>query len=178
MVACFAAELAVPLDELAFIPAFALDHPWTFVTSIFLHANFSHLFFNLLALIMFGAYLERMIGSGRFTALFFISGIVGNFGYMITAPSPYVPAVGASGAIYGIIGCMAVLYPSMVVWVWGIPMPLIFAAFFWMVIDYAGLFLPTGIAHGAHLGGILLGFMYGAVLRGRRTRSEFYTLRF
>src|SRR4029077_6411403 len=70
----------------AFVPGFAFQYPWMFVTSIFLHASLSHLFFNMLALFFFGIYLEPMIGRRRFAALFIASGIVGNVGYMLTAP--------------------------------------------------------------------------------------------
>lgn len=154
--------------NLAFFPAFAFYEPWTFVTSIFLHAGFLHLFFNLFALFIFGIYLEKMIGSGSFAALFITSGIVGNFGYMLTAANPYIPAVGASGAIYGIIGALVVLAPFLLVYIYGlIPVPLVLAAAIWALIDVAGLFAPTGVAHGAHLGGMVLGLIYGAYVRVR-----------
>lgn len=154
--------------ELAFFPAFAFREPWTFVTSIFLHADFLHLFFNIFALFFFGMYLERMIGNRAFVALFFASGIVGNMGYLVTASNPYIPAVGASGAIYGVIGALAVLAPLLLVYIYGfIPVPMALAAVIWALIDLGGLFVPSGIAHGAHLGGMLVGLLYGAFLRIR-----------
>jgi membrane associated rhomboid family serine protease len=154
--------------NLAFFPAFALYEPWTFVTSIFLHADFLHLFFNLFALFFFGIYLERIIGSGSFAALFIVSGIVGNLGYLLTSSNPYTPAIGASGAIYGVIGTLAVIAPSLLVYIYGfIPVPMALAAVIWALIDVAGLFTPTGIAHGAHLGGMAVGLIYGAYLRVR-----------
>ena len=152
--------------NLAFFPAFALYEPWTFITSIFLHADFFHLFFNLFALFFFGIYLERIIGNSSFATLFIVSGIVGNLGYLLTASNPFIPAIGASGAIYGIIGTLAVIAPSLLVYIYGfIPIPMALAAVIWALIDIAGLFMPTGVAHGAHLGGMVIGLLYGAYLR-------------
>jgi len=153
---------------LAFFPAFAFYEPWTFITSIFLHADFLHLFFNLFALFFFGIYLERIIGNGSFAALFIVAGIVGNLGYLLTASNPFIPAIGASGAIYGIIGTLAVIAPSLLVYIYGfIPVPMALAAFIWVLMDVAGLFMPTGVAHAAHLGGMVVGLIYGAYLRVR-----------
>ena len=153
---------------LAFFPAFAFYKPWTFITSIFLHADFIHLLFNLFALFFFGIYLERIIGNGSFASLFIVSGIVGNVGYLLTSLNPYIPAIGASGAIYGIIGTLAVIAPSLLVYIYGfIPVPMALAAAIWVLIDIAGLFMPTGVAHGAHLGGMVVGLIYGAYLRAR-----------
>lgn len=153
---------------MAFFPAYALLEPWTFITSIFLHADFVHLFFNVFALFFFGIYLERVIGNRAFAALFFVSGAVGNLGYLVTSMNPYVPAIGASGAIYGVIGALAVISPSLLVYVYGfIPVPMALAAVMWALIDLAGLFVPSGVAHGAHLGGMVVGVLYGAYLRIR-----------
>jgi len=147
---------------LAFFPALAFEAPWMFVTSIFLHADLSHLFFNMLALFFFGISLERMIGRQAFAILFLISGIVGNLGYMITATNPYIPAIGASGSIYGVIGALATLAPFVLVYVYGmVPVPMIVAAFIWGLLDFTGLFTPSGIAHGSHLGGMFIGVFFG-----------------
>jgi membrane associated rhomboid family serine protease len=156
---------------LAFIPAVALDYPWMFLTSIFLHASFSHLFFNMLALFFFGIYLEPMIGRRRFFALFFAAGIVGNVVYMLTAVDPLAPAIGASGAIYGIVGTLAVLAPLAIVFVGFVPLPMILVAIGYAFLAYVGLFNPSSsIAEGAHLGGIFLGAAYGVYLRLRFRR--------
>ena len=154
---------------LAFVPGLALHYPWMFVTSIFLHASPAHLFFNMLALFFFGIYLEPMIGRGRFAALFMVSGIVGNVGYMLTAPDPLTPAIGASGAIYGVVGGLAVLAPLSIVFVGMVPMPMILVAIGYAVLAYIALFGGSSqIAEGAHLGGMALGAAYGLYLRVRR----------
>ncbi len=164
----FFLEFYVPIDwnYFSFTPKLALERPWTFITSIFLHANFPHLFFNMFALFMFGLFLESRIGPRHYLILFFLAGIFGSIGYMITASDPSIPAIGASGAIYGILGASAVLMPRMIVWVMGIPMPMVAAAFLWVVLELLGLFsAASGIAHAAHLGGIVVGFAYGFYIR-------------
>jgi membrane associated rhomboid family serine protease len=153
---------------LAFFPAFAFQNPWMFVTSIFLHANFEHLLFNMIALFFFGITLERAIGHRAFVALFLGSGVVGNIGYLITASDPFTPAIGASGAVYGVLGALAVLAPLMMIFVYGlIPVPMIVAAAFWVLLDFVGLSSTTGIAHGAHIGGMVVGVSFGLYVRWR-----------
>jgi hypothetical protein len=172
MIIIFFLEFVFPLEEIGdFVPENAFSRPWTFITSIFLHADFTHIFFNMFALFMFGPYLEGITDKKTYLAIFFISGIIGNIGYMITAPDSSTPGLGASGAIYGILGSLAVLRPRMLVFIGGIPMPMIFAAFFWAMIEFFGLFTPGDIAHGAHLGGLFFGILYGFLIRSRRTES-------
>ncbi|MCS7117078.1 MAG: rhomboid family intramembrane serine protease [Nitrososphaerota archaeon] len=161
----------------AFYPILALHMPWMFLTSIFLHAGFSHLIFNMFALLIFGSYLERMVSSRTFITIFLISGILGNVGYMITATDPRIPAVGASGAIYGIMGALAILAPYLIIFIYGIiPVPIIVAAFLWALLDFFGLFLPTDVAHGAHLMGLFIGIISGLLIRLRRLFSSLSSL--
>ena len=156
----------------AFVPATAFERPYTFVTSMFLHADFKHIFFNMFALFFFGLYLERRVTPLQYLSIYFISGIAGNFGYIFTAGNPYTPGIGASGAVYGILGALALLDPFAAVYFYGsIPMPMIFAASIYAVIEFFGLFVPSGIAHGAHLGGLFVGAILGMYLK------KFYTKR-
>ena len=164
---------------LAFFPAVAFQAPWMFITSIFLHANFEHLFFNMIALFFFGSSLENRIGKRLFFLLFFISGIVGNIGYFITTTNPSTPAIGASGAVYGIMGALATLAPFMMVYIYGfLPLPMIAAAILWAVMDLAGLFTPSGIAHGAHLGGMFFGVAFGLYYRSLLARRRTWQIRY
>jgi membrane associated rhomboid family serine protease len=152
----------------AFFPALALSAPWMFITSIFRHVDLSHLFFNMFALFFFGIYLERMIGGRAFLTLFFLSGIIGNVSYLLTANDPFIPAIGASGAVYGIIGALAALVPFMMIFIYGIiPVPMIIAAAIWVIIDLVGLSVPSGVANAAHLGGIVVGVSFGIYVRIR-----------
>ena len=149
----------------AFTPALALDMPWIFLTSIFLHGGLTHLVFNMFALLTFGASLENIVGGRRFLTIFFAAGIVGNLGYMVTSSNLWVPAIGASGAVFGVIGLLTVLRPWLIVLVGGLPMPLLVAAIVWALLDLTGFFAPSNVAHGAHLGGLFLGLAYGAFIR-------------
>lgn len=153
-------------NNFAFTPSLAFEKPWTFVTSMFLHANFTHILINMLVLFFLGMFLESKTGSVNFVIVFLLSGIFGSIGYMITASDPTIPAVGASGAIYGVLGALAVLTPFAVVYIWGLlPMPMIAVAVLWGILDFFGLFAPGDVAHGAHLGGLAVGLLYGFYLR-------------
>lgn len=156
-----------------FVPAYAFSRPWTFITSIFLHADFSHLFFNMFALFIFGIYLEPRVNEKTYLSIFFLAGIVGNLGYMLTALGSTIPGLGASGAIYGIMGAVAVLEPYATVYLGFVPMPMIFAAFIWTITGFFGLFVPGNIAHGSHLAGLFIGVVFGFYLRRQRRRIRF-----
>ena len=117
--------------------------------------------------------IARARGRRLFAALFLLSGIFGNVGYLITASDPLVPALGASGAIYGIVGSLAILAPFMMVFIYGmVPLPMVAAALLWALMDLMRLFVPSGIAHGAHLGGMLVGAVFGLYLRLRRRQLD------
>jgi hypothetical protein len=169
----FILQLILPFDSFYFVPAKAFPRPWTFVTSIFLHADLEHLLFNMIALLVFGSYLEARVSKKKFLLIFFVSGIVGNIGYMVTAPTLTTPGLGASGAIYGIMGALAVIEPFATVYISYMPMPMIMAAFIWALTEFLGLFVPSNIARGAHLGGLFFGIFYGLYLRRvtKRVRS-------
>lgn len=123
---------------------------------------------------MFGIYLESRIKTRDFLLIFFLSGIAGNLGYLVTASNPMIPGIGASGAVYGIMGSLAILMPHAIVYIGYIPMPMIIAAFFWGITEFLGLFVPSGIAHGAHLGGLFFGIAYGLHLKSNlRKRNKF-----
>lgn len=169
LAAIFLAFIAQNIDP-AITTAFMFDpnslRPWMFVTSMFLHANFIHIFFNAYALWMFGPILEKRLGFYKFMALFFLGGIAGSLGYYATilaGITPAYPALGASGAIYAVLGAMAVLTPELVVLLFGIiPLTMAQAAVLWVVLEVAGTFnTSSGIASAAHLGGLILGFAWG-----------------
>jgi hypothetical protein len=149
-------------DEFSLDSTTFFSRPWTIVSYIFLHASFEHLFYNMFALALFGSVLERIIGSKKFLLTFFISGIIAGVGSLIF----YTSSIGASGAIYGIMGALAVIRPRMTVYVTFIPLPMALAVIFWAAGDLLGLFSPSDlIAHGAHLSGLVFGLIYGIRLR-------------
>jgi membrane associated rhomboid family serine protease len=130
-------------------------------------------------LFFFGMNLERVVGRRTFFSIFILSGIVGNMGYLLTAYfipgiDPSTPAVGASGAIYGIMGTLVVLAPLLKAYIFGlIPVPLIILIIFFIFLDFFGLFAPSGIANGAHLGGMIVGIVFGFHIR-RKIKRQFY----
>lgn len=173
----FILQLAVP----GFTEAFYLDPdnlmPWMFVTSCFLHGGIMHIFFNSIALLMFGNYLEREIGKRDFLLLFLLAGIAGNATYYATILMgiiPPIPSLGASGAVFGILGALAVLRPDVRVLLFFIPVSIRQAAVLWFVLELVGSFNPSsGIASAAHLGGLIFGLVAGWYYKKRGRASVF-----
>lgn len=130
---------------------------WTLLTAIFLHSDMVHLLYNLFGLALFGTILEHIIGTKKFLKLFFIAGLVAS---LVSLPF-YTRVLGASGAIFGIIGMLAILRPKLAVWLYGMPMPMIVALFVWAIGDILGILAPSGTANIAHLGGLAIGIIAG-----------------
>lgn len=140
---------------------YAANGIWTLFTSIFLHADLMHVAYNMLALVIFGLILESIIGSRKFLYVFIISGLVAS----IAAALYYDASIGASGAIFGVMGCLAALRPRMHVWAMGVPVPMVVAAAVWLSIDIIGVLSPTNIANMAHIAGLFAGIVIGMFLR-------------
>ena len=156
----------------AITPSLLISQPWTLVTAIFMHGDLTHLFFNMFALYMFGPYLEYKIGGKRFLGLYFATGIIGNIGYALLSPSAFIPGLGASGAIYGVMGALAILEPNMEVFLFFItPMPLWMVMFFWTLVSLWGtLSLAGGIGYSAHLAGVVAGGAYAYWLKKKNAK--------
>ena len=156
--------------ELFMLTPSALIMPWQFLTAVFLHGSITHLLFNLFALFLFGMILEGTIGSKKFFWLFIVSGIMANLVSFYWYPN----ALGASGAIMAVMGCLAVLRPGMIVWVFNMPMPMFIAAVIWAAESFLGIFGfgDQGIGYLAHLSGIIIGILYGFFLRLRYPHSR------
>jgi membrane associated rhomboid family serine protease len=189
---------------------------WQLITYMFLHGGFTHLFFNMFALFMFGSLIEWTLGSRRYLFYYISCGLGAAivqlivFALMLTkysemySPDEYQyiiehgwnllkngqifvdpsaaklallvnsPTIGASGAIYGILLAFGMLYPNREMYIMFIPIPIKAK---WMVIGYVLIELSLGIgavndgvAHFAHLGGMLFGF---AMLYYWKKRGEF-----
>lgn len=168
----FILQVSFGITETLVLNQSSFIEPWRFVTSIFLHGDLSHLIYNMFALILFGLILEKLIGN-RFLYVFFLSGIVAN----IFSVFFYESSLGASGAIFGIIGCLAVLKPGMAVWVYSLPMPLWLASILWVVGDIMGLFMPSNVANLAHLSGIFVGMIFGVFFRQKTEKRNIYKIK-
>ena len=163
--------LQISIDEFTdalILNSSAFIQIWRFLTSIFLHGSAPHLIYNLFALILFGLILEKLIGSKNFLLVFFLSGILANLISAFFYPS----SLGASGAIYGILGTLTVLKPKMIIWAFGIPMPMFIASVLWIFADISGLFIPSNTGHIAHLSGIGIGFLLGIIFLPRTRKRE------
>lgn len=140
---------------------------WQPVTSMFIHGGLLHLAFNMIALWSIGKPIEREIGSPAFFQLYFIAGLAGALLALILQPAQAV-TVGASGAVIGILGALAVYFPNALLIVFIFPMRARTAA-----ILLAGISLllslgeSGGISHAGHLGGLLGGLAYSAWLKYR-----------
>ena len=134
---------------------------WRFLTSLFLHGDIMHILYNMLALGIFGSILESIIGSRKFLLTFLGAGILAN----LIAFNFYPSSLGASGAIYGVIGALIIIRPTLSVWAFGFPMPLFLAGILWAVGDTLGIFMPSNVGNIAHLSGLAVGLISGLFLR-------------
>lgn len=143
-------------------PLFA---PWQILTYGFLHGGMTHLAFNMIGLLTFGNELERYWGTRRFLVFYFASVAAAALAQLLVTRSlgQYVPTVGASGGIYGLLLGFAMMFPQrrVVPLIPPIPMPAwLFALLFAGLELYLGVTgTRSGIAHFAHLGGMVGGFL-------------------
>jgi len=146
-------------------PYFVMQRPWTLITSMFVHFRFDHLLLNMLFLFFFATNLERLVGERKFLAIYIVSGIVAGAAQMlVTGGFSY----GASGALYGVLGCLAVIAPqTRILLFFVIPMGIRAAVLLFALIEFMSLGSMDGIGHMAHLAGILVGLAYGEVLTKR-----------
>jgi membrane associated rhomboid family serine protease len=175
-VALFALGIS-PYSDFALWPPGGLESkfaPWQIITYSFLHGGFAHIFFNMFALYMFGGEIERLFGS-RFYALYYFAAVItAAITHLIVSAwmgAEPVPMVGASGGIYGLLLAFGVYFPHRRVMLLFPPIPLPARVF---VFGFAALELllgitqtQAGVAHFAHLGGMLGGFLMIQYRRGR-----------
>lgn len=191
----FIQQLLAP-DPLAFINQYALI-PSTvnfndymtllpFVTSIFLHGGILHILSNMWFLIVFGDNINARLSPIVFLLLYFSAGIIGGLAQYAFMPHESIPMLGASGAVAGILGCYAVLFPHAKI------KTLIFVVFFVTIIDVSALLMlgywfviqlfssvgsltevesEGGVAYMAHIAGFLVGIIFGLLNKNRGEES-------
>jgi membrane associated rhomboid family serine protease len=130
-------------------PLVAQGEWWRLVTSGFLHANFAHLFFNMFALWILGQILEPAIGSVRFGIIYFVSLLCGSFGALLLSYGQ--PTVGASGAVFGLMGAAFLIMRHRGV------NPLESGLAIWLGLNLLLTFVVPGLSIGGHLGGLIGG---------------------
>ena len=184
-----------------FYPTSPFFHWWQPLTHLFMHGGFAHIFFNMYAVYMFGSVLERQWGTKKFLLFYFVAGLgaalihtgvewlqlqywMGAAAEGSTAAISSIhalkvtPTVGASGAVFGLLMGYAMLYPDSVM---GLVFPPITMKAKWFVLIYAAIELITGvtgtadgIAHFAHLGGLIFAFILMMYWRKRGTLYSRY----
>ena len=173
-VAVFLARLFVPglTLWLGLMPATVLGQGrlWQLATYMFVHAGLLHILFNMLALWMFGAELERIWGTRYFLKFYFVTGVGAGaltvifsllpFGFAIALRHAII--VGASGAIYGLLLAYALRFPDRPIYMYFVfPIP---AKYFVMIMGaiafYSSLGDAGGVANATHLGGLLVGYLF------------------
>ena len=179
-----------------FYPTSPFFRWWQPVTHLFMHGGFMHIFFNMYAVYIFGSVLERIWGTKKFLIYYFVTGLGAalvhtgvewlQMQYWMTAAAEgstaaltsihalkMTPTVGASGAVFGLLMGYAMLYPDSIM---SLIFPPISMKAKWFVLIYAAIELLTGItgtgagiAHFAHLGGLIFGFLLIYYWKKRRT---------
>jgi membrane associated rhomboid family serine protease len=150
---------------------------WQLVTHMFMHGSWFHLLFNMFTLFMFGAMLEQLWGSKRFFNFYMICGIVAGLAQLLINPD-FSYAVGASGAIMGVLAAFAYLFPNTPLYIMFIPIPIKakYAIPGLMAMDLFGSVAQVqgdNIAHWAHLGGAVTGFIL-VLIWNKTNRNTFY----
>lgn len=175
-----------------FYPASPFFKPWQILTHMFMHGGFWHIFFNMYSLLMFGSILERSLGPKKFLIFYFVTGLgavalhtgvewmqarvfIANSAAQAYQQLLVTPTLGASGAIYGVLIGFAMLYPQARLTLIFPPIPMTAK---WLVIIFAAIELFSGIngiqdgvAHFAHLGGMLFGWL---LIRWWRKNGKLY----
>lgn len=147
-------------DYLGFNPTEILTEPWSILSYMFVHAGFLHVFVNMLALFFFGPPLEERWGGTEFIKFYTVCGVGGAlFTFLFGGGT----IVGASGAVFGVMLAYALNWPDNLIWIWAIfPVKAKYFVLFLGALSFFSAFsgASDGIAHFAHLGGLVVGYAY------------------
>lgn len=153
---------------------------WVLLTSVFSHNMFLHIFLNMFVLNSFGPIIYQTLGRNKFIGFYLLAGIFSSLCHAVVSAfilgRPELPALGASGAIAGLILLFSLLYPKEKILIFGIvPIPALYGALAFIGLDIWGLVAQAGgsglpIGHGAHLGGSFIGIVYYFLIRKRLVR--------
>jgi membrane associated rhomboid family serine protease len=140
-------------------------YPWQLFTYQFMHGGFGHIFFNMFALWMFGMEIENMWGAKKFLTFYLLAGVVAGLCHLFISPllgaSP-APTIGASGAVYAVLIGFALFFPERYIFLYFlIPIKAKYLIGFLIVFEFLAInSAHSNIAHLAHLGGALTGFLF------------------
>lgn len=154
--------------------------PYQIFTYMFMHAGLGHLFFNMFALWMFGRVMEQAWGTKRFLIYYFVcgvgAGVIQELGQLFGLIPPYSMTIGASGAVYGILLAFGMTFPNERLFIIPIPFPIkakYFVMLYALLEVFQGLGSSDGVAHFAHLGGMLFGLLLILYWRNRVSRQRY-----
>jgi membrane associated rhomboid family serine protease len=160
---------------------------WVSLTSIFLHANLDHLILNIIALYFFGKVVEQELGRKKFLISFFASAFIADLFVVASTflgfSSPTVPTIGASAAIFGLMGIAMITKPlQLIFYPYLIPIPLVLVALIYTIYNVATFLLvlagqtTSDISYVSHIGGLIAGLMLG--FREERSKKGFIIIIF
>ncbi len=158
---------------------------YTLFTSMFMHGNFAHILGNMLYLWIFGDNVEDVLGKFYFILMYLLAGLVGSFAHILVSPNSTIPTIGASGAVSGVLGCYMVLYPKarvlalvpIVFFLRIIMLPAYVFLGFWIFLQllygFGSIGGGAGVAYFAHIGGFVVGILFGIIFRRRLVRFSY-----
>jgi len=148
---------------------------WQFLTYQFMHGDFTHILFNMFMLWMFGMELENIMGSKKFLIYYLLCGFGAGLFQIFLSPlfsESLAPTIGASGAVFGIMIAFAMFFPDRYIFLYFlIPIKAKYLIAFLIVIEFLSVNEPTLVAHLAHIGGAVTGFLF--ILLDRRYDFQF-----
>ncbi len=160
----------IPLEGITFPTGIGMVsswhfYPWQLITYQFMHGGFSHIFFNMFALWMFGVEVEYLMGSKKFIYFYLLCGVVAGLFQLFLPPifgESLAPTIGASGAIFGVLVAFAMYFPDRYIFLYFlIPIKAKYLIPLFIIMEFMLIESPGGnIAHLAHLGGAIAGFIY------------------
>ena len=150
--------------------------PYQLITHMFAHGGYLHIIFNMYALWIFGSTLERTWGPKKFLIFYIVCGLAAGIAQMFLVPGP-IPALGASGAIMGLLAAFAYTFPNVQFYILPFPFPIKakYMAAIYAAIDLFGGFSGStdNVAHFAHLGGLIMGFIL-VIIWNKPDKKTFY----
>lgn len=154
--------------------------PYQIISYMFMHGGFSHIFFNMFALWMFGRIMEEYWGGKRFLIYYLVcgvgAGLVQEIGQLVGLINPYANTIGASGAVYGILLAFGMTFPNEKLFIIPIPFPIkakYFVMLYAVIEILEGFGASDGVAHFAHLGGMLFGLLLILYWKGKFRKTHF-----
>jgi membrane associated rhomboid family serine protease len=161
-----------------------VDRLYTLLTSIFMHGGISHIVGNMLYLFIFGDNIEDRFGHIKYLVIYLVFGVIAGLthSWFSIGDDLYIPTIGASGAISGVLGAYVLLYPrarvATIIFLgyFGriIKIPSIFMLGFWFIMQFLYSFLDpySNVAYWAHIGGFIIGFIVAIPFKISKTRKQ------